>query len=143
MGDIPRNTNPVLKILTAAQLDGYQRRKDRTVSVRFITQEKTSTEVAEIDQMVDTFGVLYFRGEDTFNRDEVEELDAIELDLYDEPKSQSQRLRNVLYKVWQQEEQGEFKEFYRHETERIIQPKTGRTTIHPPQEPHTSNKKIL
>ena len=121
MGDIPRNTNPVLKILTAAQLDGYQRRKDRTVSVRFITQEKTSTEVAEIDQMVDTFGVLYFRGEDTFNRDEVEELDAIELDLYDEPKSQSQRLRNVLYKVWQQQEQGEFKEFYRHETERIIQ----------------------
>jgi len=121
VGDIPRNPNPVLKILTAAQLDGYQRRKDRTVSVRFITQEKTSSEVAEIDQMVDTFGVLYFRGEEQFNRDEVDELDAIELDLYDEPKSQSQRLRNVLYKVWSQEEQGEFKEFYRHETERIIQ----------------------
>lgn len=121
MGDLPRNTEAVLKILTAAQLDGYQRRKDRTVSVRFITQEKTSAEVAEIDQMVDTFGVLYFRGEEQFNRDEVDELDAIELDLYDEPKSQSQRLRNVLYKVWQMEEQGEFKEFYRHETERIIQ----------------------
>ena len=121
MGDLPRNTEAVLKILTAAQLDGYQRRKDRTVSVRFITQEKTSSEVAEIDQMVDTFGVLYFRGEEQFNRDEVDELDAIELDLYDEPKSQSQRLRNVLYKVWSQEEQGEFKEFYRHETERIIQ----------------------
>jgi hypothetical protein len=121
VGDLPRNTEAVLKILTAAQLDGYQRRKDRTVSVRFITQEKTSSEVAEIDQMVDTFGVLYFRGEEQFNRDEVDELDAIELDLYDEPKSQSQRLRNVLYKVWAQEEQGEFKEFYRHETERIIQ----------------------
>jgi len=121
VGDLPRNTEAVLKILTAAQLDGYQRRKDRTVSVRFITQEKTSSEVAEIDQMVDTFGVLYFRGEEQFNRDEVDELDAIELDLYDEPKSQSQRLRNVLYKVWSQEEQGEFKEFYRHETERIIQ----------------------
>ena len=110
-----------MKIITAGQLDGYQRRKDRTVSVRFITQEKTSAEVAEIDQMVDTFGVLYFRGEDTFNRDEVEELDAIELDLYDEPKSQSQRLRNVLYKVWEQHKEGTFKEFYRHETERIIQ----------------------
>jgi len=110
-----------LKILTAAQLDGYQRRKDRTVSVRFITQEKTSGEVMEIDQLIDTFGILYFRGQETLNRDEVDELDAIELDLYDEPKSQSQRLRNVLYKIWTQNETGEFRDFYKHETERIIQ----------------------
>ena len=110
-----------MKILTAAQLDGYQRRKDRTVSVRFITQEKTSGEVMEIDQLIDTFGILYFRGQETLNRDEVDELDAIELDLYDEPKSQSQRLRNVLYKIWMQNEVGEFRDFYKHETERIIQ----------------------
>lgn len=110
-----------MKILTAAQLDGYQRRKDRTVSVRFITQEKTSGEVMEIDQLIDTFGILYFRGQETLNRDEVDELDAIELDLYDEPKSQSQRLRNVLYKIWMQNQAGEFRDFYKHETERIIQ----------------------
>ena len=36
-------------------------------------------------------------------------------------KSQSQRLRNVLYKVWQQDGEGEFKEYYRHQTERIIE----------------------
>jgi hypothetical protein len=110
-----------LKILTAAQLDGYQRRKDRTVSLRFITQEKTSGEIADIDRLVDTFGIVYFRGQEKINRDEIEELDAVELDLYDEPKSQSQRLRNVLYKVWQLDPTGDFKEFYRHETERIIQ----------------------
>ena len=110
-----------MKILTAGQLDGYSRRKDRTVSLRFITQEKSSGEIAEIDSLVDTFGILYFRGEETMNRDEVEELDAIELDLYDEPKSQSQRLRNVLFKLWNENPTGEFKEFYRHETERIIQ----------------------
>jgi hypothetical protein len=110
-----------LKILTAGQLDGYQRRKDRTVSLRFITQEKSSSEVAEIDSMVDAFGILYFRGQEQLNHDEIEELDAVELDLYDEPKSQSQRLRNVLYKLWAQDQKGEFKEFYRHQTERIIQ----------------------
>ncbi len=44
----------------------------------------------------------------------------MELDLYDEPKSQS-TLRNVLFKIWKQTEKGEFKEFYKHETERIIQ----------------------
>ena len=110
-----------MKILTAAQLDGYQRRKDRTVSLRFITQEKTSGEIADIDRLVDTFGIVYFRGQERLNQDEVDELDAVELDLYDEPKSQSQRLRNVLYKVWQQNQEGDFKQFYRHETERIIQ----------------------
>ena len=110
-----------MKILTAGQLDGYQRRKDRSVSLRFITQEKTSGEIADIDRLVDTFGILYFRGEEKMNRDEVDELDAVELDLYDEPKSQSQRLRNVLFKVWNQDPRGDFKEFYKHETERIIE----------------------
>lgn len=124
LGNAPRDAqriDPVLKILTAAQLDGYQRRKDKTVSVRFITQEKTSGEIADIDRLVDTFGILYFRGEEKMNRDEVDELDAVELDLYDDPKSQSQRLRNVLYKVWMQDPTGTFKEYYKHETERIIQ----------------------
>ena len=119
-GSEPIRNREEVKILTAAQLDGYQRRKDKTVSVRFIPQEKTSGEIADIDRLVDTFGVLYFRGEEKMNRDEVDELDAIELDLYDEPKSQSQRLRNVLYKIWVQDKEGSFKEFYRHETERII-----------------------
>jgi len=121
VGDVQRTTQAVLKILTAAILDGYQRRKDKSVSLRFITQEKTSGEIADIDRLVDTFGIVYFRGQERINQDEVDELDAVELDLYDQPKSQSQRLRNVLFKVWKQDEQGEFKEFYKHETERIIQ----------------------
>tara|TARA_R110002020_G_C15778986_1_gene728985 strand:+ start:151 stop:540 length:390 start_codon:yes stop_codon:yes gene_type:complete len=121
VGDVQRTTQAVLKILTAAILDGYQRRKDKSVSLRFITQEKTSGEIADIDRLIDTFGIVYFRGQERINQDEVDELDAVELDLYDQPKSQSQRLRNVLFKVWKQDEQGEFKEFYKHETERIIQ----------------------
>ena len=112
-----------MKLLQAAQLTGYRRRKDRTVSVTFTTQEVL--DISEIDQMAtdESGGILYFRADDQmkFNQAEVEELDAIELDLYDQPKSQSQRLRNVLYKVWQQDGEGEFKEYYRHQTERIIE----------------------
>jgi len=111
-----------MRIITAGILDGYQRRKDRSVSIRFITQEKSSSEVVEIDEMLDTFGILYFRGEEQMNDEEIEELDAIELDLYDEPKSQSARLRNVLYVLWKQQgEHGDFKKFYRQKTEEIIQ----------------------
>jgi hypothetical protein len=110
------------KILCPAILDGYTRRKDRTVSLRFITQEKTSSEVMNIDETLDQFGVLYFRGEEKMNTDEVDELDNIDLDLYDEPKSQSKRLRNVLYILWKQDgSEGDFKKHYKQKTEAIIQ----------------------
>jgi len=110
------------KILCPAIFDGYTRRKDRSVSLRFITQEKTSSEIMDIDATLDQFGILYFRGEEKMNADEIEELDSIDLDVYDEPKSQSQRLRNVLYILWKQEgERGDFKKFYKQKTEEIIQ----------------------
>lgn len=111
-----------VRVTFAAILDGYQRRKDKSVSIRFVTQELSTAEVGNIDTLLDAFGILYFRGEETMNKEEVEELDNLELDLYDQPKKQSQRLRNVLYKVWSQEEVGgEFKDYYKTETERIIQ----------------------
>lgn len=110
-----------LKLFHVAILDGYQRRKDKSVSLRFVTQELTTNEVADIDRCLDTFGVLYYRGDGEVNKEEIAELDNIELDLYDEPKTQSQRLRNVLYKVWKLEESGDFKEYYKKETEKIIQ----------------------
>ncbi len=109
-----------MRLMFAAQLDGYQRRKDRTVGLRFVTQELTTNDVAQIDSQLDRFGIMYFRGEETMNKDEVEELDNIELDLYDDRKTQSQRLRNVLYRVWQTQGDGEFKDFYKVETEKII-----------------------
>ena len=110
------------KILCPAILDGYTRRKDRSVSLRFITQEKTSSEIMDIDATLDQFGILYFRGEEKMNIDEIEELDSIDLDVYDEPKSQSQRLRNVLYILWKQDgERGDFKKYYKQKTEEIIQ----------------------
>ena len=110
------------KVVFSAYLDGMSRRKDRSVSLRFITQEKTSLEVMKIDEMLQQFGILYFRGEESMNPDEIEELDNIDLDLYDEPKSQSQRLRSVLFVLWKQEgEEGEFKKFYKQKTEEIIQ----------------------
>jgi hypothetical protein len=110
------------KILCPAIFDGYTRRKDRSVSLRFITQEKTSSEIMDIDATLDQFGILYFRGEEKMNADEIEELDSIDLDVYDEPKSQSQRLRNVLYILWKQDgERGDFKKYYKQKTEEIIQ----------------------
>lgn len=110
-----------MRVTYAAVMDGYQRRKDKSVSLRFVTQELSAHDVMKIDALLDTYGILYFRGEESINREEMDELDNIDLDLYDEPKSQSQRLRNVLFKVHQRLADGtDFKEYYKKETEKII-----------------------
>lgn len=110
-----------LKLLTAAVMTNYRRRKDRSLSLSFSTNEKTSHDVMTIDQMVDQYGYLYFRPEETVDQSEVEELDGLSTDLYDNPKTPSQRLRNTLYKVWETTgKKGEFKEFYRVHMERMI-----------------------
>lgn len=111
-----------MKLITAAQLDGYRRLKDKSVSLRFITSEKTTEDIMVIDQLLDSFGYLYFKAENKLTESEINELDNLETDLYDNPKTQSQRLRNVLYKNWQQNDLGhkEFANYYKYETERII-----------------------
>ncbi len=60
---------------------------------------------------------------DKISKSEVEELDKIDLDLYDNKKTQSQRLRSVLYLNWQKDNKGfsEFKDYYTHLTNQIIE----------------------
>ena len=102
-------------------LDGYSRRKDRSVSIRFHTQELTSADIMEIDAMCDSFGILYFRPGEKANRDELAEIDKVDLTDFDNNKSQSQRLRAVLYKLHQLTESPmDFRDFYLQETEKII-----------------------
>lgn len=109
-------------LLTAAQIVGYNRKKDKSVSLRFETQEKSSNEIAIIDSILDTFGYLYFKPQETLTKEEIEELDTLDTDLFDNPKTQSQRLRNVLFRL--HEQMGiviDFKTFYKNETNKIIE----------------------
>ena len=80
----------------------------------------------DIDSMLDRYGFLYFRPEEQLREDEIEELDNLDMDIYDNRKTQSQRLRGVLYKVWEQGAHNidpylDFKTFYKQKTEEIIQ----------------------
>lgn len=110
-------------ILLPAQLDGYSNRKDKTVALRFITQEQTSEQVAHIHSQIDGFGYLFFKVESEITAAERAELDALQTDLYDNPKTQSQRLRNVLFRLHEQDDEGvkDFAEFYKKKTDQIIQ----------------------
>ena len=89
----------------------------------FITGEKVPDEVIKIHTALDAFGYLVFKAEEQLTKEEIESLDNLDTDLYDNPKTQSQRLRNVLYKLHEQDNQGieDFKDFYKHKTEQIIE----------------------
>lgn len=111
------------KLLLPAQFDAYQNRKDKTVSLRFITQEQTPQQIAHIHSMLDVYGYLYFKGETEIAQAEREEIDALDTDIYDSPKTQSQRLRNVLFLLWKQKPDGfrEFVDYYKFHTDKIIE----------------------
>jgi hypothetical protein len=88
-------------ILRQVTLDRASRRKDKSISITFITElEETSQDYIEIDQQLDQRGVLYFKPSGELTQKELDEIDNV--DVVNEGKSKSQRLRNVLYITWQQ-----------------------------------------
>ena len=123
-----------MNILTPAQFQGYQRRKDRTVRVSFVTQE--IEDISGIDQMVqdEAFGVLYFceRESGVLSEEELRAIDSADLDLERKDKSPSKRLRSVLWlnfceaepyfdRMTKDEKETRFRDYYKREMERIIQ----------------------
>jgi hypothetical protein len=112
------------KLLIPVQLDNYSNRKDKTVSIRFITQEMSPVQIMNIHKMIDAYGYLYFKAETEITQSEKEELDALHTDLLDDPsKTPSRRLRGALYRLWEQDPKGftEFGGFYKSHMEKLIQ----------------------
>jgi hypothetical protein len=85
-----------MKLLTGCQLVGYNPRKDKSITLRFETGEKTPEDVMNIHSMLDTFGYLLFKGEEQLTKTEIEEIENLDTELYDNPKTQSQRIRNTI-----------------------------------------------
>lgn len=85
-----------MKLLTGCQLAGYNPRKDKSITLRFETGEKTPEDVMNIHSMLDTFGYLLFKGEEQLTKEEIAEIENLDTDLYDNPKTQSQRIRNKI-----------------------------------------------
>ena len=111
----------MMNILRTVTLDRINRKKDKSVSLTFITDnEQTSEQFMELDKTLDSRGVLYFKPKGLLTTAEADELDTVDIEL--EGKSQRQRLRNVLF-VYHQQKQStdDFKAFYKHETEKIIE----------------------
>lgn len=114
-----------MKILKQCSLDSVTRRKDKSLKISFITNlEQSSSELMDVDKLLDTTGILYYKESEGLSTDEISQIDKVVLDKPN-GKSQSERLRNVLYiyckqKLAREPSKVEFAEFYMKYTEKYI-----------------------
>ena len=103
-------------------LDRASRKKDKSVSMTFITElEQSSSEFMEIDNNLDKHGVIYFKTNGQLTQEEKDEIDKV--DIVAEGKTKSQRLRNVLFVYHSQNPNSgvSFDEFYSKNMEDMIE----------------------
>lgn len=105
--------------LIAAIVENITTRKDRSVKLTFGTQELNPVEAGQLFQYMNQLVTVYLCPASIDNR-EIEQIDKLEPEL--NSKSQSQRIRAVLYLLHQQNNEGfkTFEEYYRSKTEKFI-----------------------
>lgn len=109
------------KILLPVILENYRPRKDGSIGLSFSTQELTTDKVSEVHALLNSYGVLHFKAGEKMTSEDIALVDGVDMDL-NNGKSQSQRLRGVLWLYWQQSGAvGDFKDFYRVHTEKLIE----------------------
>lgn len=96
-----------MKIQFSAIIDNISAKKDKTLSIKLGTQEMSSEEASHI---LDLMQKQIWVG---FAETEIEELEVPEaLPEMHGDKTPSQRLRNILYKIWEKNKKETFPRFY-------------------------------
>jgi hypothetical protein len=110
------------RIVLPALLSSYTPLKDKSINIRFNTGEASDEMLVKINRLMNTNGVLIYRNADKVNPDDLQTIDKLDLDLYDAPKSFSQRLKSVLFLAWQKDNRGHATadDYYRAEMEKVI-----------------------
>lgn len=107
-------------LLLPVQIESVSTRKDRTVKLVLGSQELSPSKAGEVFQLLNTVAIAYIcpKGIDQKEIDQVDRLDA-----EFEGKTQSQRIRSVLYKLHEQDNEGfkTFDDYYRSKTEKFIE----------------------
>lgn len=94
--------------------------KDGSVSILVETQELSPLKAGELFSLRNKVIAMYLSEKETIPQKEIDQIDSLEVDMGG--KSQSQRIRSVLFRVFEQQPEGykDFNLFYRAKTEKII-----------------------
>lgn len=108
-------------VLLAAYVEKIATRRDKTVAITIGTQELTPTKGGELLSLQDKLVCLYLSPKDSIPQKEIDQVDKLDPEV--SGKTQSQRLRNVLYKLYEQNAEGyrDFDSYYKNQTEKIIE----------------------
>ena len=108
-------------LIVGSILESYRSLKDKTLKVTFETQEPTGEQLVQIASLIGKFGFLAFK-EDAFKQSEKDVLQGLESEYQDTGKTKSQRLRAVLYRLFEQNPEGYevFDDYYNHKMEKLI-----------------------
>lgn len=101
-------------IETSLIIQRFSSRVDGSLSFSAVTPELTSEEKVAFMNLQN----LNLKG--MFYPDGVKDAPLVKVDKDIEQKTHSQRLRNVMFKCWEQEKNIEFEEYYRQQMERLI-----------------------
>jgi hypothetical protein len=105
-----------------AQLDSFRSMVDRGIKVTFVTGELSPEQVANIQYSFQMVGFLAF-SPNPFATHQLEEIDKLKVEFNDTGKPPSQRLRAVLYRMFEQSPEGykTFQDFYMAKMEVLIE----------------------
>jgi len=103
-------------------IEGIGTRADRTLKITLGTQELTPAEAGQLFSMHQSAAYVMIK-EEMFNSAEKDLLDKIQADQTEyNGKTPSQRLRSVLYRVYETDPQSfnDFTRYYEYQMERLI-----------------------
>jgi len=108
-------------LIIPGQIEGIRTLKDRSMKITVETQELAPELGADLLRAAQKYGYIAFK-EDKFGADEFEYMASLKSD-YTSAKTPSQRLRNVLYRLWEFDAKGfdEFRSYYDSMMEKLIQ----------------------
>lgn len=107
-------------LMLSTYIENVSTRKDKTVKITLGTQELSPGKAGELFSLLNQLAVTYISPKE-ISQKEIDQVDKLDPEL--SGKTQSQRIRNVLYKLFEQNNEGfkDFNTFYQSKTELYIE----------------------
>lgn len=108
-------------ILLSAIIENIATRADGTIKVVLGCQEMSAARAGELMSYNRKLSAVYLSQKESIAQKEIDQVDAV--DPVMPAKTPSQRMRNVLYRLWEQSPEGfkEFDSFYKYKMNEYIE----------------------
>lgn len=107
-------------ILLAAIVENVTTRRDNTLKITIGCQEVSQGKAGELFALNGKLAAVYVSPKESIPQKDLDQVDSVDVDL--PGKTQSQRMRSVLFILYEQSNEGykDFQSYYRAKTEAII-----------------------